>query len=78
MCKQVRTQPWMVRFPHKSSLGCAISISCYDLEIFYVSELFLYLISLLWCADMFVFQVGVASVNQLEVVIGPSMHLFQI
>ncbi len=68
---------------------CPVSISktlyvlfygwgCYDLEIFYVSELFLYLISLLWCVDMFVFQVGVASVNQLEVVIGPSMHLFQI
>ncbi len=44
----------------------------------YLNCLCVYLISLLWCVDMFVFQVGVASVNQLEVVIGPSMHLSQI
>ncbi len=42
-----------------------------------INCLCIYLISLLW-VDMFVFQVGVASVNQLEVVIGPSMHTSQI
>ncbi len=47
----------------------------YDLEVFYISKLSLHIFV---CVDMFVFQVGVASVNQLEVVIGPSMHISQI
>ncbi len=53
---------------------------CYDLEILYVSKLSLYIfdLSALVCVDMFVFQVGVASVNQLNVAIGPSMQISQI
>ncbi len=41
-------------------------------------SLYIFDLSALVCVDMFVFQVGVASVNQLEVVIGPSMHTSQI
>ncbi len=34
-----------------------------------------YMISLCVCIDIFVFQMGVASVNQLKNVIGPAKHL---
>ncbi len=52
----------------------------YNLETFYVYRLSLYIfdLSALVGVDMFVFQVGVVSVNQLEVVIGPSMPISQI
>ncbi len=53
---------------------------CYDLERFYVNKLSLYIfdLSARVCVYMFVFQVGVVSINQLEVVIGPSVHTSQI
>ncbi len=52
----------------------------YNLETLYVYRLSLYIfdLSALVGVDMLVFQVGVVSVNQLEVVIGPSMPISQI